>query len=69
MQPLSVVENEGFIKFTQQLDPRYQLPSRSTVTRSLLPNKYEKLKDAVKLELKQVKHVALTTSSVASLTI
>ena len=61
MQPLSVVENEGFIKFTKQLDPRYQLPSRSTVTRSLLPNKYEKLKDAVKLELKQVKHVALTT--------
>lgn len=61
MQPLSVVENEGFIKFVKELDPRYQLPSRSTITRSLLPKKYEKLKDAVKRELTQVKHVALTT--------
>ncbi|CAB4036879.1 zinc finger BED domain-containing 1-like [Paramuricea clavata] len=62
MQPLSVVENEGFIKFVKELDPRYQLPSRSTITRSLLPKKYEKLKDAVKRELTQVKHVALTTN-------
>jgi hypothetical protein len=61
MQPLSVVENEGFIELVKVLDPRYQLPSRSTITRSLLPKKYERLKDDVKLELAQVKHVALTT--------
>ena len=61
MQPLSVVENEGFVKFVNELDLRYQLPSPSTVTRSLLPKKYKKIKDALKCELMQVKHVALTT--------
>ena len=49
MQPISVVENERFVKFVKELDPRYQLPSRSTVTRSLFP------------KLMQVKHLALTT--------
>ena len=61
MQPLSVVENEGFVKFVKELDLQYQLPSCSTVTRSLLPKKYEKIKDALKCELMQVKNVALTT--------
>ena len=61
MQPLSVVENEGFRRLMQVMDPRYQLPSRSTITRSLLPQKYEALKQTVKVELTQVKYVALTT--------
>ena len=61
MQPLSVVENGGFRKLVQVLDPRYQLPSRSTITRSLLPRKYDDVRRAVKAELCQVTYVALTT--------
>lgn len=61
MQPLSVVENEGFQNFVKELDPQYHLPNRSTVTRSLLLQKYAKSKDAIKRELKPVKHVALKT--------
>ena len=58
MQPLSVFENKGLDNLVKELNPQYQLPSCSTVTRSLLPKKDKKLKDAVKLELTPVKHVA-----------
>ena len=64
MQPLSVVENEGFVKFVKELDLQYQLPSCSTVTRSLLPKKYEKIKDALKCELMQVKKCSFNNRSV-----
>ena len=42
------------------VDPRYQLPSRPTVTKSLLPKRHENLKDVVKCELMRVKHAVLT---------
>ena len=60
MQPLSFVENDGFVKLVKKLDPRYQLPSRPTVAKSLLPKRHENLKDVVKCELMRVKHAALT---------
>lgn len=61
MQPISVVENEGFRRLLHVMDPRYQLPSRSTITRALLPQKYEVVKSIVKTELNQTQYVALTT--------
>ena len=61
MQPISVVENEGFRRLLHVMDPRYQLPSRSTITRALLPQKYEVVKSIVKAELNQTQYVALTT--------
>lgn len=60
MQPLSVVENEGFQNLMYAMDPRYELPSRSTLTQSLHPQKYEEIKQNVKADLCQVKYVALT---------
>ena len=33
MQPILVVEDEGFTRFVHQLDKQYQLPSRRTVMR------------------------------------
>jgi len=61
MQPISVVENEGFRRLLHVMDPRYQLPSCSTITRVLLPQKYEVVKSIVKAELNQTQYMALTT--------
>lgn len=36
-QPLSLVENEGFIDLLHELDPRYQIVSRKTLTYNILP--------------------------------
>lgn len=35
------ITDEGFEKFVSILDPRFQLPSRRTLTRTLLPAVYD----------------------------
>ena len=44
IQPTSIVEDEGFLKFIKTIDPRYEPPSRRTIMRSMLPQRYESLK-------------------------
>lgn len=61
LQPTSVVEDNGFQKFVSVLDPRYELPSRRTVVRSLLLEKYTSVKQKLKMELDNSMTVALTT--------
>ena len=36
LQPLSIVDDLGFIRYTRALDPRYELPSRRTISRYVL---------------------------------
>lgn len=43
-QPFSMVEDEGFVKYTKYLEPRYVLPTRGTLRNVLLPSRYEKVK-------------------------
>jgi len=40
-QPFSIVEDVGFKNFIKLLDPRYDLPSRRTLTDVLLNRQYE----------------------------
>ena len=47
MQPLSIVENKGFLKFVYVTEPGYQLPSRCTIMQKLIPDKYPTTKDEV----------------------
>ena len=35
-QPYSLVEDKGFIKLMQQLEPRYEIPHRTTFSRSVV---------------------------------
>lgn len=42
LQPLSLVENEGFRDFVKELDPRYLLPCRRTLRDKLINGAYEK---------------------------
>ena len=60
MQPISVVEDEGFQSLLHVLDPRYELPSRKSIMR-MLPNAYDKKVEEIKKEISQVSHVALTS--------
>ena len=46
MQPLSIVENKGFLKLNVT-EPGYQLPSRCTIMQKLIPDKYPTTKDEV----------------------
>ncbi|KAG8228805.1 hypothetical protein J437_LFUL008726 [Ladona fulva] len=41
LQPFSIVEDCGFKNFIHALNPAYQLPSRQTISRTLLPALYE----------------------------
>lgn len=60
-QPLSVVENQGFLEYSHELEPRYSPPSRKKLTYEILPKYYNDAASSLKLILSQVKHVALTT--------
>ena len=60
MQPISIVEDKGFNAFVQQLDPRYQLPSRKTITQDL-PKMYEEARRDMQTTLGSIPDIALTT--------
>ena len=40
MKPSSIVTDSGFKKFVNTLDPCYEIPSRRTIMRKILPIKY-----------------------------
>jgi hypothetical protein len=43
MQPLSLTENPHFADLIRHIDPRLTLPSRGTMTHSILPQLYRSL--------------------------
>ena len=61
LQPFSIVEDEGFKYLLKNLEPRYTLPSRSTVSRTLLPKMNGELRKKLKGELDAVDYIAITT--------
>lgn len=60
-QPFTVVEDEGFKNFVQELNPNYSLPNRRTISSSWIPAAYEECKRNVLNKLKNIKKVCLTT--------
>lgn len=61
LQPFRVVEDVGFKAFVQELNPSYKMPDRKTISKSLVPAAYEECKANVISELKNVRHVTLTS--------
>ncbi|XP_051996488.1 E3 SUMO-protein ligase ZBED1-like [Xyrauchen texanus] len=61
LQPMSVVEDEGFQAFVKALDPRYKLPSRKKMTETYLVNMFDECKDKVRATLQNAPSVVLTT--------
>ncbi len=56
MFPLSLIDNVHFRKLVLVLDPRIVLPSRSTLTSTLLPELYEAAKSKLHEELDSCKY-------------
>lgn len=61
LQPLSIVEDQGFQGFVRALDPKYKLPGRKKLTETHLVNMYDECKGKVKSSLQDVNSVVLTT--------
>lgn len=59
--PFSIVEDKEFRNLINMLSPSYIIPSRKTVSNSLLPQMYEVVVQNVKLQLQNVSAVCLTT--------
>lgn len=58
--PLRTVESEHFKNLMSKLDPKYQLPSRKHMSSKLLHEKAAKIRNNVKLQLKNAESVCLT---------
>jgi hypothetical protein len=43
LQPCSIVDDIGFKELIAELEPRFQLPSRTTFSRTIIPEKYAEL--------------------------
>lgn len=66
-QPFSLVENIEFRKFVKMLNPNYSIPSRKTVSKSIIPQLLEKTRQKVKTNLKNSEYISFTTDSWTSL--
>lgn len=60
-QPLSIVENVGFLEYTKKLQPLYSVPSRKLLTTKLLPQEYNVISSKLKLILENVNDLSVTT--------
>ena len=71
-QPYSFVEDKGFIKLMHQVEPRYEIPHRTTFSRSVVPSIYKEVKQQVESKLTDVQQskskLALTTCGLQRLT-
>ena len=61
LQPLSVVEDRGFRKLVNGLDPKYVMVSRKHLSSSLLPSKYNDEKANLMVDLNKCDYVSITT--------
>jgi hypothetical protein len=59
--PFSIVEDAEFVKLLKMHNPSYSLPTRKTITESLLPSCYNDIYAKVMNEVSLAKAVALTT--------
>lgn len=60
-QPISVVDDIGFQRLIDVLEPRYELPSRRYITDVMLPKVFDVVKAHVKSLVHEVKSISFTT--------
>lgn len=61
LQPLSIVEDQGFQGFVRALDPKYKLPGRKKLTETHLVKMFDECKGKVRASLQNASSVVLTT--------
>lgn len=60
-QPISVVENVGFRRLMDYLEPKYELPSRHYISDTALPELYNKICECVQASLSKATYISFTT--------
>ena len=60
MQPLSVVENKGFLELMKVAKPRFKVPSRGYFTKTVIPSLFSRVKQSVKEMLKTARFLCIT---------
>lgn len=68
-QPFSIVEDRGFREFVSELNPGYQLPSRTVISKTLIPAIYEECQNKTKELVARAKTFCLTTDSWSSINV
>ena len=58
LMPTGVVQGDGLRKLLEKLEPRYQLPSRKTLSDRVIPTMHNNVKDSP--GLKEAKYISLT---------
>ena len=61
MQPLSVVENKGFLDLMKVAEPRFKVPSRGYFTKTVIPSLFSRVKQSVKEMLQTSRFLCITT--------
>ena len=59
-QPLSIVDDVGFVHLLYSLEPRYVAPSRRYVTETVMPKIYETVRKQVEVEIAGTSHISFT---------
>lgn len=59
--PLSFVENVGFRRFMQVVEPKYEVPSRATIVRTVMPQVHDSVKKHVSSLLCDAPAISFTT--------
>ncbi|CAK1582297.1 unnamed protein product [Parnassius mnemosyne] len=61
---MSIVEDKGFLKYTNALNPSYKPPSRKTISASLIPSAYTACREKLMKEVqREAMSVCLTTDT------
>jgi len=61
LQPNSIVENVGFVRYSRNLEPRYVLPSRRLLSERIIPDMYLKVKESVQKSVSAANKLSFTT--------
>ena len=60
-QPFSVVEDQGFVRLLNYLQPRYQVPGRKYFSSTMIPQLYSSCKETVQKIMEAQSFIALTS--------
>ena len=60
MRSLSIIDGVGFQNLIHVLEPRYEIPSRTSFSRTLIPESFNQIKTLLIEELKEIKAYATT---------
>ena len=61
LQPISVVEDIGFIRLVNETCPNYNIRSRRFIKDKIITDKYTKMKGNIQYDIQQAKFISFTT--------